>query len=50
MGEAVSVLVDGLPPCGTGHFGSVDIFRSFVLIAGKSIPRFVAWDQLVSGV
>jgi len=25
-GEAVSVLVEGLPPCGTGHFISFDIF------------------------
>src|ERR1700761_2587456 len=50
MGEAVSVLVDGLPPCGTGHFASLDIFTpSF--IAGETIPDWAAqadgWRVLV---
>jgi hypothetical protein len=37
MGEAVSVLVEGLPPCGTGHFGSVDMFTpSFLWLENLS--------------
>src|ERR1700722_13108540 len=39
MGEAVSVLVDGLPPCGTGHFISFDIFAPSFSLPGKPIPR-----------
>jgi hypothetical protein len=39
MGEAVSVLVEGLPLCGTGHFISVDIFAPSFSLPGKPIPR-----------
>src|ERR1700741_4151284 len=47
MGEAVSVLVDGLPPCGTGHFISVDIFApSF--IAMETCPTIGPRGRLVS--
>src|SRR4051794_26894427 len=42
IGEAVSVLVDALPPCGTGHFISVDIFAPSFLLPWKPVPR---WDR-----
>src|ERR1700733_2712741 len=38
MGESVSVLVDGLPPCGTGHFASFDIFTPSFLLPGNLSP------------
>src|ERR1039458_1664896 len=39
MGEAVSVLADGLPPWGTGHFISSDIFAPSFSLPGSPIPR-----------
>src|ERR1700722_2099732 len=38
MGEAVSVLVDGSPPCGTGHFASFDIFTPSFSLLGNLSP------------
>src|SRR5437868_8770124 len=38
IGEAVSVLVDALPPCGTGHFISVDIFAPSFSFHGNLSP------------
>src|SRR5271156_6636250 len=38
MGETVSVLVDGLLPCGTGHFASFDIFTPSFSLPGNLSP------------
>src|ERR1700678_1091345 len=49
MGEAVSVLVEGLPPCGTGHFISFDMFAPWFSLPGKPIPRWVfGWMVLAA--